>query len=319
MEITRYEFYYPAAHGGHDIFACIWSDTDCKYYKGVVQLAHGMSEYILRYEEFAVYLAKRGYVVCGNDMAGHGNSVDDKSDYGYFGERTDSWEYLVDDIKYLEGIVRLKYPDLKYIMLGHSMGSLLVREYMAVCGDRFNGVILLGTSGPQIKTDFGIRLSGHFMKKHPKERGVVVSQIAFGHNNRRIKNPRTVYDWFTTDKKVIEKYVKDDKCGFLFTNEGYNALFRLLKRVNRKEWAWSVPKNLPVLIMSGTDDPVGNYGNGVKCVYNRLVNAGCTNVKLKLVHGARHELLNESRHERIYYFIYNWLEKNIDDTEEYYD
>ena len=89
--------------------------------------------------------------------------------------------------------------------------------------------------------------------------------------------------------------------------------------MNRKEWAWSVPKNLPVLIMSGTDDPIGSYGKGVKCVYNRLVNAGCTNVKLKLVHGARHELLNESRHERIYYFIYNWLEKNIDDTEEYYD
>ena len=116
MEITRYELTFPASNGGHDIFACVSRDSQCKNYKAVIQLVHGMAEYILRYEEFAVYLARRGYIVVGNDHAGHGFSVDGDKYRGYFGKRENSWEYLIDDMNYLQGMMKLDYPDLPYFM-----------------------------------------------------------------------------------------------------------------------------------------------------------------------------------------------------------
>ncbi|MEA4972233.1 MAG: alpha/beta fold hydrolase [Candidatus Metalachnospira sp.] len=312
MDITRYELNYSASNGRHDIFSCIWCDTTRKHYSAVVQLVHGMAEYILRYEDFAVYLAKRGYVVCGNDHSGHGFSAEKDNDFGYFGKKENSWKYLIDDMNYLEGMMRLKYPDIPYFMIGHGMGSLLAREYIAAYGDDFNGAVFMGTSGPKAAVDFGIRLSGMLASRHPMEQGVIINKLAFGDNNKKIKNARTEYDWLSTDKEMVEKYVNDEKCGFLFTFEGYHALFQLLKTVNRREWAESLPKNLPMLLISGKDDPVGGYGKGIKQVYNSMIKAGCTDTSIKLLYGARHEILNETRRDKVFGILYNWLENNID-------
>lgn len=312
MDITRYELNFPASNGRHNIYASIWCDTDCKHYQAVVQLVHGMAEYILRYEDFAVYLARRGYVVCGNDHTGHGKSVDIKDDYGYFGRKENSWKYLIDDMNYLESMMRLKYPDLPYFMIGHGMGSLLAREYISAYGDDFNGAVFIGTCGPKATVDFGIKLAGILASKHPKEPGVLINKLAFGDNNKKIKNQRTEYDWISTDKEMVDKYVNDENSGFLFTYEGYYALFQLLKTVSKREWAESLPKNLPMMLISGKDDPVGDYGKGVKQVYNSLIKAGCTDVSIKLLYGARHEILNETRRDKVYGILYNWLENYIE-------
>ena len=311
MEITRFELEFPASNGGHDIFACIWRDTECKHYKAVVQLVHGMSEYILRYEEFAVYLARRGYVVCGNDHAGHGMSVENESDYGYFGKRENSWEYLIDDMNYLEGMMRLEYSDIPYFMIRHSMGSFLAREYMSAYGNGFDGAVFMGTGYINPLLDFGIVLSKYMAHKNPRQKGELIDKIAFGAFNKKINTANTKFDWISTDEKIVEKYVKDEKCGFLFTNEGYRDLFMLIKAVNSPKWAKSLPLNMPMLLISGSDDPVGNFGKGVRKVYEMLLKAGCMNVDIKLLHGARHEILNDKKRNKVYSILYNWLEKNI--------
>ena len=311
MEITRFELEFPASNGGHDIFACIWRDTDCKHYKGIVQLVHGMAEYILRYEEFAKDLARKGYIVCGNDHAGHGLSVENKSDLGYFGKRENSWQYLIDDMNYLEGMMRLEYDEIPYFMVGHSMGSFLTREYMALYGDKFDGAIFIGTGYVNPLLDFGISLAKYKAHKNPKQRGELIDKIAFGAFNKKIDTANTKFDWISTDSKIVEKYVNDEKCGFLFTNEAYRDLFLLIKKVNNVKWAKSMPRNLPMLLISGSDDPVGDFGKGVRKVYEMLKKAGCINVDIKLLHGVRHEILNDIKREKVYAILYNWLEKNI--------
>lgn len=312
MDITRYELSFPASNGRHDIFACIWCDADRRNYRAVVQLVHGMAEFILRYEDFAVYLARRGYVVCGNDHSGHGESVDNKNDYGYFGKIENSWKYLIDDMNCFENMIRLKYPEIPYFMIGHGMGSLLAREYIAAYGDYFNGAIFMGTSGSKVNIDFGIRLSRILAYKYPKEPGVLINRLAFGDNNKKIKNKRTKFDWLSTDEEMVNKYINEEKCGFLFTYEGYYGLFQLLKTVSKKEWAESLPKDLPMMLISGKDDPVGNYGKEVKQIYISLIKAGCTDVSIRLLYGARHEILNDTRRDKVYGILYNWLENYID-------
>ena len=311
MDITRYELNFPASNGGHDIFGCVWRDADCKHYRAVVQLVHGMAEYILRYEDFAVYLARRGYVVVGNDHAGHGFSVGSEKERGYFGKRDNSWQYLIDDMNYLEGVMRLEFPDIPYFMLGHSMGSFLAREYMADYGNNFNGAVFMGSGYTDPKLPGGILLSKYMAKTKPHEKGELLNKIAFGSFNKRIKDAETNFDWLSTDKSAVDKYINDDNCGFLFTNEGYRDLFLLIKDVNTSKWAKSLPPDLPMLLISGSEDPVGNYGKGVRKVYNMMLKAGCTAVEIKLLHGARHELLNDVKKHKVYSILYNWFEKNI--------
>lgn len=311
MDITRYELTFPASNGGHDIYACVWRDADCKDYRAVVQLVHGMAEYILRYEEFAVYLARRGYVVVGNDHAGHGRSVEGDKNRGYFGKNDNSWKYLINDMNYLEGMMRMEFPDIPYFMLGHSMGSFLAREYIAAYGNGFSGAVFMGSGYTNPMLPGGILLSKYMSKKKPGEKGELLNRIAFGSFNRKIKDSETNFDWLSTDKDMVDKYINDDKCGFLFTNEGYRDLFLLIKDVNTVKWAKSLPQDLHMLIISGSDDPVGNYGKGVRKVYNMMVKAGCTAVDIKLLHGARHEILNDVKRQKVYSILYNWFEKNI--------
>lgn len=311
MDITRFELNFPASNKGHDIFACIWRDSDCKQYKAVIQLVHGMAEHILRYQDFAVYLAKRGYIVCGNDHAGHGLSVENENELGYFGKSENSWQYLIDDMNYLEGVMKLEYPEIPYFILGHSMGSFLARKYTACYGNNLDGAVFMGTAYKNPCIDLGINIAKYFAKKKPKEKGKIVEKIAFGSFNKHIKGKKTKYDWLSTDKNMVEKYNNDDKCGFTFTNEGYRDLFMLLKDVNTNKWAEELPKSLPILLIAGSEDPVGNYGKGVIKVYKLIKKAGCENVNIKILRGGRHELLNEVKREKVYSMLYNWFEKNI--------
>lgn len=308
MDITRYELNFTASNGGHDIFSCIWIDEECKHYHAVVQIVHDMSEHILRYEDFAVYLARRGYVVCGNDHCGHGLSAEIDTDFGYFGENANSWKYMIDDMNYFESVMRLKYPDIPYFIIGCGMGSLLAREYIAAYGDDFTGAVFMGTSGPRIYDDFFIRLTGLLASRYPHEKGEIIYNWYVRKNNKKVKSPRTEYDWLSTDKAIVDKYASDKKCGFIPTYEGYQAAFNLNKTVNKRDWPESLPKNLHMLLISGKDDPIGNYGRDLKKIYNFMIKAGCADVSVKLLFGARHELLNESKKNKVFSILYNWFE-----------
>lgn len=310
MGIVRKEFEFKGAGGG-EIFACLWYDSGRKKFKGVLQLAHGMCEHILRYEEFAVFLAKEGFAVCGNDHMGHGRSAESEEDLGYFGERH-GWHNLIEDMDYLNRFMKKRYPDIPYILIGHSMGSFLAREYVYEHPKKIDEAIFIGTSGGNIFADFGILLSEIGISLFgKKKKGHIVNKIAFKPFGKKFAPNRTDFDWLSSDESVVDRFIEDEKCGFEFTFEGYRDLFILLKRISRVKWARGIRKNMPILLIAGKDDPVGDYGEGVKKVFFRLKRAGCKDVSLRLYPNTRHEVLNEKVKYKVYRYILKWLNERV--------
>lgn len=306
--IVRKEFSFPAAGDGHDMYGCLWLDDGYQQYKAVLQIAHGMEEHMLRYQEFAVFLAQQGFLVCGNDHTGHGRSIEHWEDRGFFGEETDSWKYLVDDMHQVKEIIQRHYPSLPYFLLGHSMGSFLAREFTAEYPTELKGVIYMGTSGGHPLLDAGIFLCDEGVRlKGAKARGYAVNRLAFGAFNLKFLPKRTDYDWLSSDKEAVKNFMEDEQCGFVFTYAGYRELFRMLKQVSGPLWAKKIPKDLPILILSGKNDPVGDYGRGIEKVVAWLRDSGCTMVTAKLYEGGRHELLNEVFRNQVYRYLLKWL------------
>ena len=288
---------YKSTYNDTDLYYAVWEPEGTKPVC-VLQIIHGMCEYIDRYEPLAEYLNGFGIVVCGNDHIGHGHSVHDGK-FGYFGE-SDGWKHLVDDEQGLRKLMEEKYPELPYVMLGHSMGSFMLRAYLNVYAEGIKGTVIEGTSGTNPGALAGIIMAQTRRRiKGGEHRSKVMTTIAFGSYNRRIKNARTSYDWISRDKAVVDKYVDDPFCTYIFTLAGYEDMFRLLDHVSKDEWYQNYPKALPTLLAAGTEDPVGDYGYGVTEVYNGLKEQGC-DVKLSLYEGMRHELHNEIGKEAFY-------------------
>ena len=280
--------------------------TDSAYYiytpereitpKAILQISHGMCEYIERYEELAEFLTANGIVVCGNDHLGHGKTVSDTENLGYFGER-DGDIHLVQDIHILHDILRQKYRRLPYILLGHSMGSFIVRSYMTAAnyGNEIDGVILSGTGGTDTAYKYGgFIASAISLFKGKMYRSKTLRSLVFKNYNQRFADEKDEFSWLTKDKEIRDKYTGDDHCNFIFTAYGYRDLFKLLGTISKDDWAADIPLSLPVLLISGSDDPVGNYGEGVKAVYEKLVDIELNDVSMKLYDGDRHELVNET-------------------------
>lgn len=306
--IVRKEFSFPATGDGHDMYGCLWLDDGYQHYKAVLQIAHGMEEHILRYQEFAIFLAQQGFLVCGNDHTGHGRSMEHWEDRGFFGEETDCWKYLVDDMHQVKEIVQRHYPSLPYFLLGHSMGSFLAREFTAEYPEELKGVIYMGTSGGHPLLDAGIFLCDEGVRlQGAKARAYAVNRLAFGAFNLKFLPKRTDYDWLSSDKEAVKNFVEDEQCGFVFTYAGYRELFRMLKAVSGPLWAEKIPKDLPILLLSGKNDPVGDYGRGIEKVVAWLRDSGCTKVTAKLYEGGRHELLNEVFRNQVYRYLLKWL------------
>lgn len=311
--VTRKEFTFPAKGDGHLLYGCVWVADGFEKYKAIVQIAHGMEEHILRYEGFASFLAKQGFLVCGNDHTGHGRSIEHFQDRGFFGEEEGSWQYLVEDMRYVMTFVQKHFPDLPHFLIGHSMGSFLAREFVTRWGEELTGAVFMGTSGGNPFLDIGILLSKEGVKrKGAKERGYAVNRLAFGTFNIKFLPKRTDYDWLSSVPEAVEAFIKDDKCGFVFTYAGYRELFLLLKEVSSSQWAECVPKKLPMLLISGKEDPVGDYGKGVERVYHWLKDAGCEKVQIKLYDGGRHEILHETFYRQVYRFLLRWFYEVLD-------
>lgn len=311
--VVRKEFGFQAANGGHDIYACVWIDEDRAGHKGIVQLVHGMAEHILRYQNFAVFLAQQGFIVCGHDHAGHGRSVEKEEDFGFFGEQDNSWKYLIYDMHYMVQFIKKKFSNLPYFMIGHSMGSFLAREYAFEYKEDLSGAVFLGTSGKSAFIDAAILLmEKETEKKGTREKGEVIHKLALETFNLRCNPKKTDYDWICTDETVVQQFIEDEKCGFVFSFAGYRDLLQLLKTISTEEWAKGIDSKFPILLVSGTEDPVGEYGKGVESVYKMLTDAGCKDLTIKLYEGDRHEVLNETDHHKVYRFILKWLNEKLD-------
>lgn len=291
---VKKEFFFPSVSGLADIHACSFFPEDKESVRAVIQIAHGMAEHLERYEKFAGVLCENGFAVYINDHLGHGKSVKNDDELGYFGEK-DGWKNFIDDCHQLMQIAKKENPGKPYIFFGHSMGSFVAREFTKCYAEKLSGAVFCGTAGPNPAAGAGIavaKLIGKMKGSHYRSK--FIDNLAFGTYNKQFEG-RTSFDWLTRDNDEVDKYIADKYCGFLFTAYGYRDMFSLLSRVSSKKWAEEYSKKLPVLLISGSKDPVGANGKGVEQVFNMLKDAGKNNVTMHLYEDARHEILNESK------------------------
>ncbi|MBR5409568.1 MAG: alpha/beta hydrolase [Clostridia bacterium] len=299
MEQVHNTYSFPSHTKNTDIFVQSVAPASLDDTKGIIQIVHGMAEHTDRYLEVAGFLCDAGYAVIMHDHAGHGRSVKTDADDGYFADK-DGWLKLVDDVYEVTKLAKETFPGKKLIIWGHSMGSFITRKFIATYKDAADAAILCGTAGANPAAGVGIGLANLVCKlKGPKAKSTFINNIAFGSYNKRFEG-NTGFEWLSVNKENVEKYVADPKCGFLFTASGFRDLFHVLKDVSSKQWYEEVPKDLPIKLISGEDDPVGAYGKGVTEVYDKLKASGHTKVTVKLYKGLRHEIHNEDCRRDVY-------------------
>jgi len=294
-----------------NIYAKSIEPEDRDSVKAVFQIAHGMAEHSARYDRFAEFLAEHGYAVFINDHLGHGKSVSGEEELGYFG-RENGRDTLVGDVKTLTGIAQQEFPGKPVVLFGHSMGSFVVRKYCARYGDKIDAAIFCGTSGANPGAGIGAAIAAFVAReKGDHYRSPLLDSLAFGSYNSHFKPPRTKFDWLTRDNEIVDRYIEDPLCGFLFTALGYRELFKLLQDISSKNWYRNVPYILPMLLVSGEEDPVGSYGKGIREVSAGLKKSGHQDVTVKLYPGGRHEILNELNRDEVYQDILDWADEKI--------
>ncbi len=277
--------------------------------KAIVSIAHGMAEHKERYEEFASFLAENGYAVFVHDHLGHGESVENDDYLGFFGEE-DGWKNLVNDCKTVIRYAREIFEGRPVVLFGHSMGSFVARAYTKLFDLDLDAAVFCGTSGANPAAGIAVKLADAVARsKGNLYRSELINTLAFGTYNKKFKPQRTAFDWLTSDNEIVDKYVADKYCGFLFTACGFRDLFSVLRYVSNKNWYTGVRKNLPILIVSGDADPVGEYGNGVKQVVADLKKTGHNDVEFILYKGMRHEILNEVERSDVMKDVLDWLDK----------
>jgi len=299
-------FTFQSSNNTNTIHGVIWAPKGEP--KAILQIAHGMTEYIERYDEFAQFMVDNKILVVGNDHIGHGKSVDSKEGWGYFAKK-DGSACVVEDMHHVTKIMKKKYPDTPYYLLGHSMGSFMVRRYIMNYGQELTGAIIMGTGNQPLPMVIGGKalVKIETLAKGEKYRSKLVEIIMFGAYNKRIKDAKTPCDWLTTDKAIVEKYLNEPSCTFIFTLNGFDSLLDTILYIMKKRNIDKIPKDLPILLTSGEEDPVGNYGKDVQTLYKKMIKTGIHNIDLKLYKGCRHEILNEVTRQTVYKDILEWI------------
>ncbi len=275
--------------------------------QAVLQISHGMIEYVERYEEFAGYLTDKGFMVVGNDHLGHGESVLSQDLWGYFAPEHGS-DLVVEDLHQLRKRIQAEYPGIPYFMLGHSMGSFMLRKYLSMHGEGLSGAIIMGTG---TQADTTVRAGKLICRvialfRGWKHRGGFVEHQVFSGNSKKFAGEEEGA-WLTKDKDIVRAYASEPRCTFQFTLNGFYNLFDTIYYINRPEHIDAVPKKLPMFFVSGEDDPVGDYGAGVRKAFETYVQAGIADIGMKLYPADRHEILNELDRAAVYEDIYGWL------------
>ncbi len=306
MNYIFQETRFPSCDGIHTIYAEIYIPKNVKA-RGIVQLAHGMTDYPARYKALADFLTGEGFIFAGNHHLGHGKSVNSKDDFGYFADRG-GYKLVVEDLRLMNKLLHESYGHLPIILMGHSMGSFIARLYVAEHAHTVDGLIIHGTGGSNPLAGVGIAIASMISKIYgPRHLSPLVEGMAFGSYNSRYPKEEGENAWLTRDIARVSGRESDEFTNFKFTISGYIDLFKMLKKSNSKKWFKSYPNHLPTLIVSGDMDPVGNYGKGVSEVYRRLMLAGAQRVELKMYEGARHELFNEINADEVFADILEWL------------
>ena len=282
-------------------------------YKAVIHLVHGISEYLNRYEDFATYLTAHGFVVVGCDLPGHGLSAPGPEDYGYFAPK-DGWRLVTRALLELADSIQEEYPDLPFFLMGHSMGSFLVRTMMIDRPNLARGVILSGTGQLRAKTlAIGSKMTGLAVRAWgPRARSRRIEHLSTGSYHRQFDPFRTVADWISRDPAVVDRYLADPLCTFRPTVSLFRDIIDGLRYIGDHSRIARMNPNIPYLIFSGDHDPVGENGEGVRRVFYAFIRAGFTSVRLKLYPEGRHEMLNELNRDEVYEDVLAWLNKYLE-------
>ncbi len=296
---------------GKDINTYKWEPDNLVGDKGVViQIAHGMAETALRYKRLAEKLTGNGYIVYANDHRGHGKTAGKVENLGYISE-DDGFYDMIYDMNELTQIIKRENQGKKVILFGHSMGSFLSQRYIQMYPNELNGLILCGSNGkPKPIVAIGKGLAKIQIKsKGEKAKSDLMNKLSFGSFNKHFEPTRTDFDWLSRDESEVDKYINDPYCGAIFTTSYYYYFLKGLKDIHKEENLKSIPKSTPIFIISGGEDPVGDYGEGVKNLINLYRDLGVTNLDSKIYQGARHELLNEINKEEVMNDILCWIKR----------
>lgn len=302
------DLYYDSCGEGV-IHACIWAPGGEP--KAIVQIVHGIADYAERYAPFAEYLNTCGIMVIAEDHMGHGESVGQTGTQGYF---AGGWFAAVDDTCTLMHMMQEEFPGTPYVLFGHSMGSFMVRTILARYPDsEISAAVICGTCwAPRALMPGVIRLAEHVCKRdgerNPSEK---LQHLTFGSYNRRVEHPQTPFDWVTRDTVMRERYIADPWCGFVATAGLLRDMAKGIEYIERRESLAAMQKQMPIFFIAGGDDPVGDYGKGVRRTVSEFKKAGMTDVSCHIYPLCRHEILNEINREEIYADVTKWIEGKI--------
>ncbi len=287
-----------------------------KEIKGILLIAHGMAEHSERYDDFAEFLNKNSFAAFANDHRGHGKTAGSPDKVGFVSSEN-GWEIIVNDFLKMKQVAKNQYPVIPLFALGHSMGTFILRDIALnndehISGD-LKGIILSGTGcglglmGQIGKLIFKLEIS----KKGADGKSKLLHDMSFGKYNKSFKPNRTEYDWLSTNNENVDKYIEDPYCGGVFSASFFRDLAYGIEKVNSFKNIKNVNKNLPVLLISGEKDPVGNFTKGVRRVYKDYLRAGVSDIQMKFYEGFRHEILNETGKEKVYEDILDWMQKRL--------
>lgn len=302
----RTDFYYDS-HGAGKIHGCRWEPDGQP--KAVLQILHGIAEYVERYDEFARYLNSHGILVVAEDHMGHGQSFPNGGTKGYF---DGGWFTAVDDSYELLQRTHAEYPNVPYILFGHSMGSFMARTILGrYPNSGISAAIICGTGWqPSAILPVGIgacklicRFAG---ERKPNEK---LQSMVFGSYNARVEHPRTAFDWLNRDAKAVDAYIADPLCGFTASAGLLRDMMMGIRYIQLPETLAAMRKDLPVFFIAGGDDPVGGYGETVRQTAEEFRKAGMSNVSERIYPLCRHEILNEINRQEVYEDVTEWLEK----------
>lgn len=292
---------------GHQVYVRIYKPKGTPI--GNFHILHGMAEHGGRYEAFAKSLVDQGYFVTVHDHRGHGKTSELNGQLGFFGEE-DGFQRVVDDVFDIIHHYNVDPQNREIVLFGHSMGSFIARRFIQLYSGLIDKCILCGTGATTTLHQIGNALARSLCVLKGKEMpSQVMNDLSFNSFSRSVLNPRTIYDWLCSNEEEVEKYIQDPYCGFVPTNQFFVDLTEGLLLINQKEEIKNIRKDLPILLISGSEDPVGSKGSGVFKVAKEMNEAGLTDVVVYLFEGMRHEILKEMNREHVYSVMTRWLNR----------
>lgn len=307
--MTTYSTTTTPAFDGTGLHTNIWTpDGDPA---GAVVIAHGMAEHAVRYAPLAEELAQAGFAVYAHDHRGHGRTASSMTDLGFFADH-DGWAKVVGDLGTVVRRAHVEHPGIPVVLLGHSMGSLLARSFALDHSQDIDALVLSGTAGdPGVLGKVGLalaRVEARLLgRRHPSR---LLNTLSFGSFNKRFAPNRTEFDWLSRNEATVDAYIADPFCGVVPSAQFFVDMLGGVHSINDDASVGRVRDDLPILLVAGGNDPVGDDGRGVTAVRDQFARSGVRDLTLKLYPGARHEIFNETNADEVIGDVVAWVEEH---------